>query len=647
MGKTPFKLLGAVAFASIVASTGCGSSSPSGGAGSGGTSKAGGSGGASSNPGTGGSVATGGTGGSSSLPNCPNGTSCGGDVIGTWDVSSSCQTFSGDMDTVPGGLGCPKVPVVGTLKVTGTWTAKSDGTYDDKTKTTGTISFPLEPSCLTVSSAPVTCVDMRYAFTTLGWKNITCSETGGKCSCSGTTEVLGGLGTASPYASENGDYTTSGGELKLDGQLKLSYCTEGSKLTVTPQSDILPLKGTIVLQKSGGGGSGGAGGGSGGATGGKGGTTTTSTGGSKGGAGGAGGASAGGATSSGGQGGGGGIGTGGTSGSGGATGGTTGSRPCDIFAAANVKCAAAHSTVRALYASYSGKLYKIKRASDNTYQDIGLLEPGGVADSSVQDTFCANTKCTITRVYDQSGNGNFVEAETQDAEDTSVRPQAGNNAMSAANAMQEALTVGGKKVYSLYMKQAQAYWRNGSKTGVPLGKDPQGVYMVTSGKHYGDGCCFNYGNGPLSRKVTACGTIDAVNFSSNKIWDYGTGTGPWVMADFECGLVAGGKGNSKIPSMTQTYVTAIEKNDGKTDYVLRGGDATTGNLTTFLKTKLPFSQNKEGAVDLGSGGDCCYSNSTLSQGTFYEGAIIAGYPTDEVEDQVQANIVSAGYKVLQ
>jgi hypothetical protein len=541
------------------------------------------------------------------------------------------------MDTVLGSLGCPTIPVTGTLKVTGTWTAKAGGAYDDKTTTTGSIAFSLEPSCLTVSKAPAKCEDMGFAFTGLGWNKVVCAESGGTCKCAGTTEVKGGLGSDSPYSAEGlGDYETSGSSLKLDNQIDFSYCVEGTKLTLTPKSTVLlGLKGSIVL-KGGSGGTGGTGGtsGTGTGTGGKGGstggTTTSSS------------SSAAGGTS-----------TGGTSSSAGGTGGTTssgtgtGSRPCDIFKAGNVKCAAAHSTTRALYASYSGKLYRIKRASDNTYLDINTIEPGGIADASAQDTFCANTKCTITRLWDQSGNGNYVDAETQDAEEVSARPKAGNNGMSAANAMQEALTVGGKKVYALYMKQAQAYWHDGSKTGMPLGKEPQGIYMVTSGKHFGDGCCFNYGNGPLGRVVTACGTIDAVNFSSNKIWDYGTGAGPWVMADFECGLAAGGKGNSKIPSMTMPYVTAIEKNKGTGDYVLRGGDSQKGNLTTFLTAKIPQgggTLDKRGAVNLGSGGDCCYSNTTMSQGNFYEGAIIAGYPTDDVEEQVQANIVSAGYK---
>jgi hypothetical protein len=87
----------------------------------------------------------------------------------------------------------------------------------------------------------------------------------------------------------------------------------------------------------------------------------------------------------------------------------------------------------------------------------------------------------------------------------------------------------------------------------------------------------------------------------------------------------------------------MQKNNGTSEYSLRGGDATTGTLGKFYKGKLPFTQAKEGAIILGSSGDCCYSNTSLSSGTFYEGAIVAGYPTDATDDAVQANIVSAGY----
>ena len=46
---------------------------------------------------------------------------------------------------------------------------------------------------------------------------------------------------------------------------------------------------------------------------------------------------------------------------------------------------------------------------------------------------------------------------------------------------------------------------------------------------------------------------------------------------------------------------------------------------------------------LGSGGDCCLNNSNLYFGTFYEGAIVAGYPTDATDSAIHANIVAAGY----
>ena len=71
---------------------------------------------------------------------------------------------------------------------------------------------------------------------------------------------------------------------------------------------------------------------------------------------------------------------------------------------------AAHSTTRALYASYNGPLYQVLRQSDGKTLDIGVVQPiaspvpdaGGYADAAAQDAFCANTYCWITTIYDQS-----------------------------------------------------------------------------------------------------------------------------------------------------------------------------------------------------------------------------------------------------
>jgi hypothetical protein len=63
--------------------------------------------------------------------------------------------------------------------------------------------------------------------------------------------------------------------------------------------------------------------------------------------------------------------------------------PCDLFSSGGTPCAAAHSTVRALYGAYSGRLYQLKRFGDNATLDISTLAPGGFADSASHDSFCA------------------------------------------------------------------------------------------------------------------------------------------------------------------------------------------------------------------------------------------------------------------
>src|SRR5262249_23570991 len=160
--------------------------------------------------------------------------------------------------------------------------------------------------------------------------------------------------------------------------------------------------------------------------------------------------------------------------------------------------------------------------------------------------------------------------------------------------------------------------------------------------------CFDYGNSELDRKADGAGTMDAINFSTITAWGTGAGNGPWVMADLEFGIFAQNNQNKNQsdPTQTSTFVTAVLKNNGTTEWALRGGDATTGALGTYYKGGLPAGwspMKKQGAMVLGSGGDCCATNSNLSDGTFYEGCLVSGYPSDTTEDAVQANIVAAGY----
>ncbi|MFD8161098.1 arabinofuranosidase catalytic domain-containing protein [Streptomyces malaysiensis] len=317
-----------------------------------------------------------------------------------------------------------------------------------------------------------------------------------------------------------------------------------------------------------------------------------------------------------------------------------GTGPCDIYASGGTPCVAAHSTVRALFGSYAGKLYQVRRSSDNATRDIGALTAGGVANAAAQDAFCAGTSCVITWVYDQSGHGNSLGYQG---------PGGVGGSDTAANATSESLTVGGNRAYSLYINPKNSYWRDGHTTGVPTGSAPEAMYMVTSGTHVNSGCCFDYGNSETTRKADGPGAMDAINFSTQCWFGGCSGNGPWVQADLEWGLFSGGSQswNPNQRAFTSKFVTATLKNNGTSRFAIKGSNAQSGNLTTLYAGSLPSGYNpmkKQGAIILGSGGDCCNGNTNLSAGTFYEGAMVSGYPSDQTENAVQVNITTAGYR---
>jgi hypothetical protein len=309
---------------------------------------------------------------------------------------------------------------------------------------------------------------------------------------------------------------------------------------------------------------------------------------------------------------------------------------------------AAHSTTRALYRAYNGNLYQVRRSSDNTTRNIGLLTTGGVANAAAQDSFCANTTCVITVLFDQSGRGNDLWYQG-----SSVVP--GSPQTRPAVATTESLAVGGSKAYSLYINPGTSYWRDGHLTGVPTGSAPEGMYMVTSGTHVNSGCCFDYGNSETTRKADGPGAMDAIYFGTSCWFGGCSGTGPWVQADLEWGLFPGGSStwNPNQQAFTSKFVTATLKNNGTSRFAIKGSNAQAGSLNTLWDGALPNEPNvyspmkKQGAIVLGSGGDCCspeVGNINDSAGTFYEGAMVSGYPSDATENAVQANIAAADYR---
>ncbi|BCY08245.1 arabinofuranosidase catalytic domain-containing protein [Actinoplanes sp. L3-i22] len=313
-----------------------------------------------------------------------------------------------------------------------------------------------------------------------------------------------------------------------------------------------------------------------------------------------------------------------------------GTLPCDIYAAAGTACVAAHSTTRALFGAYSGRLYQVTRASDGATHDVGTLAAGGYANAADQDAFCNGTTCRITKVWDQSSRHN----------DLTVAPDGGaGSGDRGADASEIAVTAGGHKVYGLWVSPGVGYRYNGVASGVAVNGQPEGVYMVASGTHVGSDCCFDYGNAESTPYDTGNGHMDAVSIATTCYFAPCQGSGPWIEADLENGMFQGANGSNPNPGNSSPFVTAVLKNNGQTTYALKGGNAQSGGLSTWWNGSLPTDKqgykpmHQEGGIILGIGGD----NSNRNRGTWFEGAMTYGYPTDAAENAVQANVVAVGY----
>jgi non-reducing end alpha-L-arabinofuranosidase len=311
------------------------------------------------------------------------------------------------------------------------------------------------------------------------------------------------------------------------------------------------------------------------------------------------------------------------------------SLPCDIYASDGTPCVAVYSTVRALYAAYNDPLYQVKRASDGKTRNIRTLRAGGYANAAAQNVFCAGTRCIITVIYDQSPEHNNLTIEG---------PGQRGGGDAGANAALLPVTVGGHHVYGVYVTAGVGY-RDNSTKGVVVGSSPQSEYMVVSGRHVNNKCCFDFGNAETNGRDGGDGHMDAINFSTKCFFSPCSGSGPWVHADLENGLFAGANGSDlNNKGNSSAFVTAMVKSNGKTIYAIKGGNAQSGRLTTWYMGALPDGGeyaplHQEGAVVLGTGGD----NSKASIGSFFEGVMTSGYPSAAADNAVQANIVSVHY----
>ncbi len=325
--------------------------------------------------------------------------------------------------------------------------------------------------------------------------------------------------------------------------------------------------------------------------------------------------------------------------------------PCDIYAAANTPCVAAHSTTRALYAAYNGLLYQVMRQSDGKTLDIGVVQPspmdaGGYADAAAQDAFCANTYCWIATVYDQSGHGNNM---TQAPRGPAGIPMVMGGFNNVPVADWAPVTIMGHKVYGIFIAPGMGL-RNDNPHGTAVDDQAEGQYWVVNGQHYNGGCCFDYGNGEIDSHDDGEGTMETAYFGNATPWYHGPPPGPWIMTDQENNLVGcvttNGTKNCDLPIIKWRFVTATA--DGEAHHWRSmGGDAQAGELKTMFDgprvSKRYDPMRKQGAILMGNGGD----NSNGSDGTVYEAAMTAAgtFPSQETQQKVQANVVAAKYDV--
>ena len=591
--------------------------------------------------GTGNMAGATGTGGTGSMPaSCTNVAACGGALTGMWTVGSACLKVSGSVDLAAAGLdprSCNSATVAGDLKVSGTFTLNANGTYTDNTITTGTSKVELAAGCLLISGTTINCQGAAIAVEAGGLGVATCTDApGGGCSCTSTINQKGGLGIPTPTPATSGNDMLAGNSFSLTtdaANTNYDYCTAGNNVTITPKSaSAMVITGTVALQKNAPDGGGGAGGG--GSTGGSPAVGGSATGGT-------------GVTA--------GAGGGGTAGAGGNPG--TGARtdgPCDVYAAGSAPCVAAYSTIRGLSKAYTGPLFQIRNGSNakNTgsggmTKDIMMLADGYVDTASI-DTFCAGSTCTVAKLYDQSGNKNDMGPAKK-----------GNTSGGATGAEDDyessatkgAVTAGGHKVYSLYMAAHEGYRVQAVGNKMPLGSAAQGLYEIADGTHYGTACCWDFGN--VTTDPTKYGVMNTI-FFGKAFWGNGAGSGPWMMADFEGGVWAGGAkvgdpgwgalndahpSNPADPSLAVAFAMGVS-NTASGKWQLRAADVKTATaLATAYDGAQPVKVNNLGGIVLGVGGD----NSNNSWGTFYEGAIVAGAPTLETDNAVLKNVQAVGY----
>jgi hypothetical protein len=155
---------------------------------------------------------------------------CGGDVVGTYNVSAACfDTAALSMNLI---ADCPGASAnISGLSVSGSASFNADTTYSVTETISATVSETLPASCLMMNGVTITCAQLDQAIQMLltqipgTYQSAHCSG-GSSCTCTFTL--------VPQTTSETGTYTTSGTTITTTdstGSTSSSeYCVQGNEL---------------------------------------------------------------------------------------------------------------------------------------------------------------------------------------------------------------------------------------------------------------------------------------------------------------------------------------------------------------------------------------------------------------------------------
>ena len=203
--------------------------------------------------------------------------------------------------------------------------------------------------------------------------------------------------------------------------------------------------------------------------------------------------------------------------------------------------------------------------------------------------------------------------------------------------------VGGYKEYGLYIN-GQTGYRDNSTSGVAVNGAAEGMYMVASGTHVNSGCCFDFGNAETNTRDNGDGHMDAVNLDHLLRVLAVHGKRP---------LGRGRHGERPVRGRERQQP---ERHKQQQRLRHRGAEEQRADVLRAQRRQRAIRRTVDllGRVAARAATRRCTrrarscsapaaTTATPSIGSFFEGVMTSGYPTDAADNAVQANIVAAAY----